>query len=406
MGSRRGRGEGTIYQRADGRWCAQVTLANGARKSLYGKSRKDVAARMRALQNDLARGVSPGDGRQTLATCLTTWLESARPPQLAESTWKTYESNMRLHVIPALGNVKLAQLQPQQIAQLYTDLQREKGLSSTTVHHVHAALHRALEMALRFGVIGRNVSSMVNAPRNRDHEIHPLSRDEARAYLAATDGHRLAALYTLALATGMRQGELLALHWRDVDVGDSAPTTTSSAAREGRLSVTSNLYVRRGVATFKPPKTKGSRRQIALSPHVVEALRAHRARQRQERLKAGASWQDYDLVFATEVGTPLSPKTAYYHHTRFLRAAGLDAVGTAGTAGTKEADGNVGERVRFHDLRHTCATLLLLQRVNPKVVSEMLGHASVGITLDIYSHVLPDMQQDAAAAMALALGWA
>jgi integrase len=377
--SKRGHGEGSIYQReSDGRWVAVLSLPNGKRRYLYGKTRREVARQLASAQRDLQDGLPAGDGRQTLATYLTGWLETIRPPELAESTWRRYDEHVRHHLIPGLGHIKLAQLTPQQIQQLYTDLQREKGLASTTVHHTHAVLHRALEVAMRYGLVARNVASLVKAPRMRESDIHPLNRDETRAYLAAARGHRSEALVTLAIATGMRQGELLALHWRDVDIEQpNAP---------GRLSVTANLYLRNKVALIKAPKTKGSRRSIAFAAPVTEALRAHRTRQKAERLAAGPAWQEHDLVFSTPLGLPFSPRTAYYHHEVFLAAAGLP-------------------RISFHDLRHTAATLLLLQGVNPKIVSEMLGHASVSITLDIYSHVLPDMQQDAAAAMAVALGW-
>lgn len=380
MAGKRGHNEGSIYQRADGRWCCQVSQANGKRRYLYGKTRREVAQQLSRVQREQQEGLPSGDARQTLGAYLLEWLEGIRPPELAESTWKRYDEIVRLYLIPDLGLVKLTRLQPQQVQQFYSDLQRERGLSSTTAHHTHAVLHRALEVAMRYGLVARNVCDLVKAPRMREHSIHPLSREEARLYLEVVSEHRLAALYTLAVATGMRQGELLALHWRDVDLehGDHG--------EGGRLSVTSNLYVHDRVAVFKAPKTKGSRRQIAFSAQMAEVLRAHRQRQRLERLSAGPSWSEHDLVFATEVGLPLHPGTVYHQHRRFLVAAGLPVI-------------------RFHDLRHTAATLLLAQRVNPKVVSEMLGHASVSITLDIYSHVLPDMQEDAAAAMAKALGW-
>jgi integrase len=382
--NQRGYGEGSIYKRADGRWCAQATLPDASRKYIYGKTRAEVARKLTALQYDLTRGITPGDGRQTVQTWLETWLEMIKPPRLDPSTWQRYSEQVRLHITPALGAVKLVQLQPQQLQQMYADLQREKGLSSTTVHHIHEALHSSLEMAMNFDLVGRNVADRVNAPRILKKEIHPLTAEEARAYLAATTGHRVEALFTLALATGMRQGELLALHWRDVDLGD-----TAAPARGGRLSVTSNLYVEKGAAIFKAPKTKYSRRQVAFAPYVTASLRAHRLRQHAERQKAGVVWQDHDLVFCRRDGSPFSPRVAYWHHQQFLRVAGIMRV----------------PLIRFHDLRHTCATLLLMQNVNPKMVSEMLGHSSVRVTLDIYAHVLPNMQQDAAAAMAKLMGW-
>lgn len=381
MAGKRGHGEGSIYQRAEGRWCAQLTLPGGKRKYLYGKTRREVAQALARLQRDVQDGLPVADGRQTLTTWLESWLDMITPPAVAENTWRRYDEYVHHHLIPGLGHVKLVALTPQHLQRLYTELQREKGLSSTTAHHTHAVIHRALEVAVRFGVVARNVADLVDAPPIRKHDIDPLNRAEARAYLAAAVGHRSEALVTLAIATGMRQGELLGLHWRDVDLG-----AQPSGAPGGRLSVRTTLMLRDKIATIKEPKTPGSRRTIQFAPHAVRALEAHQSRQRAERLKAGAAWQETDLVFATQVGAPLSPRTVYDHHERFLAAAGL-------------------RHITFHDLRHTAATLLLLQNVNPKIVSEMLGHASVAITLDLYSHVLPDMQQDAAAAMATALGW-
>jgi integrase len=254
------------------------------------------------------------------------------------------------------------------------------GLSSTTVHHAHATLHKALKAAMRLGLVPRNVTEMVEVPRMQHHEMHVLSPEQARQFIVACDGELLAAALVLALTTGMRQGEVLALHWKDVQLGPLNGALSSS--RGHALSVRWNLRYRDGVFTFKEPKTRRSRRRIALAPETVEMLRAHRTRQEVERLRAGEVWQENDLVFCTEAGTPLSATGALRStFERVLRRAGLPAI-------------------RFHDLRHTCASLLLSENVNPKVVGEMLGHATIAITLDIYGHVMPDMQEDAAATLA------
>jgi integrase len=221
------------------------------------------------------------------------------------------------------------------------------------------------------------VADLVDAPRFEPHEMHPLSREEARRLLDAARGERLEALLVLALATGMRRSELLALHWRDLDLQGVQPS----------LGVRSRVVRVKGAFEFAEPKTRKSRRRIALSSPTVEALRRHHAAQLQERLALGQAWgsgQDFDLVFASPVGMPTGPWVFERVVNKCLARSGLP-------------------HIRVHDLRHTCATLLLGARVNPKVVSEMLGHASVAITLDIYSHVLPDMQQDAAAVMAQVL---
>ncbi len=221
----------------------------------------------------------------------------------------------------------------------------------------------------------RNVADLVDPPKVQRQEMKVLSGEQARVLLETAKGDRLEALYILAITTGMRQGELLALRWRDVDLEDGTLRVTATMQRISK----------RGICPSEP-KTAGSRRQIALTGMAVSALRHHRNRQLEERLSAAVmAWQDNDLVFCNHYGRPIesSNLTRRSFHP-LLAKAGLP-------------------RIRFHDLRHTAATLLLRKRVPVKVVSEMLGHSQVGITLNIYAHVLPDMQREATAAMEAAL---
>lgn len=375
---RRGRNEGSIrYRESDGRWEATVSVGDGTgrRKSFYGKTRREVAAKLSAALRDLDQGLTLADERQTVVAYLTSWLATIEPT-VDQATHLHHASNVRIHLVPAIGGIRLAQLRAQHVAQLYA-AKLASGLSPTTVHHLHATLHKALEAAVRLGIVARNVSDLVDAPRIAERELHVLTAEQAKTLLAAVQGHRLEALYVLALVSGMRQMELLGLRWRYVELEAPGGAVLRVAAALKRLKRTHEW-------AFAEPKTRGSRRTIALAPQTVEVLRRHRARQLQERLFVGEAWRDLDLVFATGDGGPLWPHNVYHQFHRFLATAGLP-------------------RIRFHDLRHTCATLLLAARVNPKVVSEQLGHASVAITLDIYSHVLPDMQQDAATALAKVL---
>lgn len=369
---RRGHGEGTIYRRADERWVAQLSLEDGQRKTLYGRTRQEVVRRLAQAQRDLQLGLPLADERQTLAQYLEGWLETIAPT-LRPDTVQRHREYVELHIVPGLGRHKLARLTPQQVQAFYAD-RLATGLASTTVNHMHATLHKALESAVRLGIIPRNVSDLVEVPRVRESQMHVLSREEARRLLDAVSGHRLEALFALALATGMRQGELLALHWREVDLEDGVLRVRATLKRNKRT----------GEWLFAEPKTRRSRRQIALAGEIVATLRQHRMRQAEERLRAGSAWQDMDLVFCSPVGEPLSARGVVRQLEKVLARAGVS-------------------RIRFHDLRHTAATLLLAARVNPKIVSEMLGHASISITLDIYSHVLPDMQQDAASVMGAVL---
>jgi len=365
--TKRGNNEGSIVKRADGRWMARVTLSDGTRKTLYAKTRREAARRLTAALRDQDNGLPAVSDRQTLAQFLNSWLASTRY-KLRPRTWTRREEYVRLHVIPVLGSLPLARLTAQLIEALYAQ-KIEEGLSTTTVHHLHAVLHRALESALRLGLVQRNVAHLVDPPRIAHHEMITLSPEQARQFLAAAEGERLEALYVLALSTGMRAGELLALRWRDVNL-DSA-----SVHVRATLQQTSAGY------NFAEPKTARSRRQIALSSTAVDVLRRHLEQQVAERKRMGSAWEDLGLVFPNTVGRPLDNVNLlrYWFHP-LLEHAGLP-------------------RMRFHDLRHTAATLLLGRGVNPKIVSEMLGHASVAITLDIYSHVMPHMQQQAAQAM-------
>jgi integrase len=334
---------------------------------------------LRAAQRDYEQGLLVGDARQTVSQYLAEWLDAKKPPEVRATTWMGYERMVRVHITPVIGRVKLSQLTPQHIQQVTTRA-AARGLVSSSVSEVYGVLRQALKAAVRLGLLAQNPTDRTRRPRRERAEISPLTREEAQRFLRGVELHWLSPLFTLALSTGMRIGELLALKWREVDLD------------VGRLSVVASLRWEQGSAIYGEPKSRHSRRQIALSPDVVARLRDHQLGQRLQRAmverQAGAVWQGdrFDAVFCGELGFPLREDRV---RAQFYEA--LDACGI--------------RRIRFHDLRHTCATLLLLQRVNPKIVSELLGHSSVSITLDIYSHVLPDMQQEAAQAIAVALGW-
>lgn len=237
------------------------------------------------------------------------------------------------------------------------------------MQYIHATLHKALKQAVMDGLIPRNATEAVKAPRPEKKEIRPLSPAAVRALLSAAAGDRLEALYVLAITTGMRQGELLRLKWEDVDLG------------AGTLQVRRTLTRTKDGPVFGTPKTVKSRRNIRLTAPAVEALKRHRIAQHEERLKLGPLWADQDLVFPNRSGAPMHPYQLLEGFRKLLRQAGLP------------------ENARFHDLRHTCATLLLSKGTHPKIVQELLGHATISITLDTYSHVLPDMQGEAVRAM-------
>ncbi len=375
MTGKRANGEGNIYKRADGRYEAKVTLPDGTRKSYYRKTRAEANAALTRALHDLAQGLPVVAEKQTVGDYLTSWLDSAAH-SLAPRTFTRYSNHITHSLTPALGRIRLAKLSPQPIQSLYAAKLAE-GVAPGTVRQMHAVLRRAHGEALRLGLVPRNVATLVKVPRASRPEMQVLSPDEARILLAAAEGDRLEALYVLALTTGMRLGELLAVRWTDVDLHTKTPA----------LHVRATLrYINADTYFFDPPKTAQSRRRIGLSGKGLDALRNHRTRQLEERLAAGVAWRDEDLVFCTPIGAAICGNhLSGRDFPALLKRAGLP-------------------RIRFHDLRHTCATLLLRRGVHPKVVSELLGHSTVTMTLDRYSHVLPDMQQAAMEAMDGLLG--
>jgi integrase len=272
---------------------------------------------------------------------------------------------MRLHLLPALSHIKLKALTPTHVRALYRD-KLDSGLSATSVQRVHALCNKALKQAVNDSLLPRNVTEAVKAPRQLRKEIQALNPDQARTFLKAAHGDRLEALYLLAIHTGLRQSELLSLKWEDVDMEDK------------RLSVRRILSAVKNGPTFTTPKNNKSR-SVRLTPRAVDTLHAHIQCQSEEREKLVKSWRDHGLVFCTQLGTPLSRNNI---HTRSFKPL----VERAGLPST----------VRFHDLRHRFATLMLKGGEHPKVVQEMMGHPTINITLDTYSHVLPDMQDKAA----------
>lgn len=364
---RRANGEGTIYPRKDGRWEAAYFALHGQRRRLLRKTQAEARRALTTALKARDEGQAIPAGQGTVADLLHAWLPGVRP-RIRYPTWRRYRQLIERHIAPALGRLSLARLSP-------TDVQRmvnrilEAGLSPTTAHHVHAVLRAALREAVAAELVGRNVAALVKPPPMAFHEMQTLDADQARTLLAAATGDRWEALWLLAVTTGMRQGELLGLRWPDVDLDQAV------------LHVTGNLSRGPNGLEVARPKTHRSRRPIRLSQAATDALRRHRAAQAAERLQAGTAWEDHQLVFCRPTGRPLT--AAWLVRGRFqplLKRAGLPLI-------------------RFHDLRHTAATLWFRSGVNPKIVQETLGHSRVAITLDTYSHMIPDLQVETARVM-------
>ncbi len=310
----------------------------------------------------------------TLGKYLDSWLKDSVQDTVRLTTYQGYERIVRLHIKPTLEGVKLERLTPLHVRGLYRE-RLEAGLAPRMVQFIHTTLHKALKQAVADNLIPRNVTEAVKAPRPEGKEMRPLSHDQARALLGAARGERLEALYVLALTTGMRQGELLGLKWEDFD------------GEAGTLHVQRTLSTAMGEGfSFTPPKTAKSRRSIKVPQMALHSLRRHRTAQLEERMKLAGLWKDHDLVFTSGVGTPVSRADLITRSFKpLLRQAGLPDL-------------------RFHDLRHTCATLLLGKGVHVKLVQELLGHSTIAVTLDTYSHVLPGMDDRLADTMDDALG--
>ncbi|MCA3747837.1 MAG: site-specific integrase [Rubrobacter sp.] len=373
---KRGNGEGSISRRKNGTWRAEYTVytAEGRkRNTLYGKTRREVAEKLAKAIADRNGGIVYDAGKLTVGAYLDRWLSDSVRDTVRQRTYERYESIVRVHIKPTLGRIKLKTLAPAHVRGLY----REKlgaGLSPRTVQYIHVTLHKALKQAVRDELIPRNASEAIKAPRPTKKEIRPLSPDQARAFLDAARGDRFETLYVLAVHCGLREGELLGLKWEDVDLD------------AGTLAVRRTLSETRTGHRFEAPKN-GKGRRIKLTTGAMKALRRHRKAQLEERLRAAGLWEDHGLVFPNQVGKTMNAKNLTARSFKqILERAGLPRT------------------VRVHDLRHTCATILLKVGQHPKYVQELLGHANIGITLDTYSHVLPGMGDGLADAMDDALG--
>ncbi|MFH8795567.1 tyrosine-type recombinase/integrase [Streptomyces sp. NPDC017941] len=402
--SRRARanGDGTVYQRKDNRWeAAGYVLASGntrKRIRVYGTTRKEALAKLTEKIAASNRGLPVPSAQGSVAAYLTYWLDAVAVHQLRENTHTRYTAVTRLFVIPGLGRKKLAKLTAKDVRtwlnQLRTacqccvrglDRARDepsccaagkccsKRLSPLTLAYVHSVLKSALEHAAREEEIPRNVARNVCTGTPRPRRFEPLTADEARQFLSTTRGHRLHALFELALHTGLRKGELLGLHWEDLDLD------AGTAAIRRTLQRTST-----GGLTTLPTKTRASERRIALPTRCVQSLKLHHEQQEREREAAGATWQHDAHVFTTVQGRPIDPTNLTRTFTTSLRRAGL-------------------RRIRFHDLRHSTATLLLEQGLELVVIKELLGHAHIGVTATVYAHVRLRLQRDAIDSLGRAL---
>jgi integrase len=395
---KRGNAEGSIYKLQDGRWRAAVMVGwkiapDGQRvpdrKIFTAPTRHEVAGELGDALKARRSGINIKPEKQTVAGFLNDWLEAIKH-DVSPATFVSYEATCRLHLMPTLGKIELAKLSARDIQRLKAEkieaaMDRGPGvkkaiegqpapesrhLSPTTVRYCLVVLRMALDRACKLDLVPRNVALLVDFPKVEHAEISPFTPEQAIAFVEAARGHRIGALFSVAVAVGLRKGEALALQWSAIDF------------ERGTLAVRQALQRikmpgdDKGRLITREPK-RSSRRTINLPQVCLSALLQHREKQEQERVLAGSRWRDSGFVFTTGIGTPLEPRNLERDYRQILTVAGLP-------------------HIRIHDLRHTAATLLLIQGVHPRVVMELLGHSQIAVTMNIYSHVVPALRKEAA----------
>lgn len=374
----RRRGSGSVFRRPDRKgkqWVAQLVLENGKTKQRYFTTQAEADMALNEMLYEQRRGTLITEKDLTVKQQLEHWIENVHKHTIRLSTYSEYRRNIEKHILPELGHLKLQQLTVRRIEAFYTK-KAEEGLSAGSIKRLHNILSQALDHAVRSNLIARNVCGIARKalPRQTRHEIHALDQKQAQQLVAAAKGRRLEALFILAIVTAMREGELLALRWGDIDFEKGYLQVRHTVKRAPHWSRAAGEPKTRLVEG--EPKTASSRRKIVLSPYLVEVLKQHRIRQLAERLRAGNTWEEHDLVFCNRHGAFREPSGVFHAFQRLLKEAELPPM-------------------RFHDLRHSAATLLLAMDVHPKVVQELLGHSSITMTLNTYSHVLPSLQKGA-----------
>jgi integrase len=372
MAKTRAHSDGALYLRivhGRERWTGRVRLPDGTRKDVYGSTRAEARTKLEEVKEAASHGGVTTTKRQTTGDFLKRWLEDAARPSVRPTTYRGYEQRLRLYVIPHIGKVPLASLGPQHIQKIQNDL-LARPLSAAMVLDARRVLSSALDQAVEWRLIPRNPASttLVKMPSVQRPKPRPLDPEQGRQLLSALRGHRLEALYTVALALGLRGGEALGLKWEVVDFG------------QGRLAINRALYRVKGKLQLLDTKTSTSRRVVPLPLVAVRALRRHQKLQDVERGHALNLRTETGLIFTIQFGTPFEPRNLNRDFAALLKRAGLP-------------------HQRFHDLRHACASLLLAQGLELKVIQELLGHSTIAITGDVYAHLGMGLKQLAADAM-------
>lgn len=374
MPGRRGKGEGSIYKREDGMWVGAIDLGwvggKRSRKVVSGRTRGEVVRKVMTAQPIIAQGITPVSELLTVEKYLEQWLTTRLPGTISVRTETLYARAVHTYINPSLGKIRLAKLTPTDVARMLQDLEA-KGYSSSTRRMARATLRRALRMAEQDGILARNSAAIAEGVKMNQREGRSLTSEQAKVFLAAVKDHRLEAAYVLTLALGLRRGEVLGLTWGDIEACEDTVV----------LNIRHQLVDDRDGIHLSDLKTVGSRRRLHLSLPLVELLEQRRVRQQAEEIVRGPRWNNVnDLIFTTSVGTPLDPGEFGKTVPKICKDAGLG-------------------HWTIHELRHSCASLLIAREVPLEVVAEQLGHASIRVTKDVYGHLMPSSRAKAAEAM-------
>jgi len=355
---RRSRGEGSIYfWKEKGLWVSKITLPDGTTKKKYGKLQKDVREYHQTALNQLRQGMLPKDDSITVSQFMAHYMEAVGKHTLRPTTQESYWSHIRNHVDPTIGKIKLKDLRPDHLQSLYSQ-KLSLGLSRRSVRLLHANLRTALKQAMRWGLVARNVTDLVQAPRPAKTTFTFCTKEQLNTFLKGVEGHRWYPIYVLLVYLGLREGEALAIHYEDCDMVNRV------------INVRHTLITLKTGVTLSEPKTQMSKRAVTLPKVAYDVLKQYL-----DQLEI-----NHGLIFTSSAGTPIYPRNFIRHFKKVIAEAGLPDI-------------------RVHDLRHSHASLLLASGVHPKLVQERLGHSSIALTLDTYSHVIPSLQEEVARRM-------